>query len=211
VNPSAAARRGAVIGAAAALVLLFAPRAHAGILVSSAPSCDDVQLSQPFTPWLDSAQYFSIGGFENGGSGWTLSGGAAVASGNEPWQVSGAADSHSLEIPPGASATSPTACVGLDSPTLRFFARRSATGLLGGASLLKVDALVTDNAGNVVTVPVLATGAGTSWGPTVPMPVLASLLPLLPGDHTPIAFKFTAVGPADWHIDDTHVDPWHCC
>jgi hypothetical protein len=33
------------------------------------------------------------------------------------------------------------------------------------------------------------------------------LLPLLPGEHTPIQLRFTAIGTADWVIDDVYVDP----
>jgi hypothetical protein len=38
--------------------------------------------------------------------------------------------------------------------------------------------------------------------------VLASLLPLLPGQRTPVRFRFTPVGGASWQIDDVYVDPW---
>jgi hypothetical protein len=211
VNASLAARSGVVVVAATALILLFAPRAHAGVLVSSATSCDDVQVSQPFTPWLDSSHYFPIGSFENGAGDWTLSGGASVTSENEPWHVGGSGDSQSLSLPAGSSATSPVVCVGIDRPSIRVFARRDPHGLLGGLSTLKVDALVVDDLGNQITVPVLSTMATSSWAPTVQMPVLASLLPLLPGDQTPVAFKFTVTGSADWHMDDVYVDPWRCC
>jgi hypothetical protein len=41
------------------------------------------------------------------------------------------------------------------------------------------------------------------------MPIVANLLPLLPGDHTPVAFRFTPVGlGGDWRIDDLYVDPY---
>jgi hypothetical protein len=40
------------------------------------------------------------------------------------------------------------------------------------------------------------------------MVVLASLLPLLPGDHTPVRFRVTAQG-GSWQIDDFYVDPYH--
>ena len=39
------------------------------------------------------------------------------------------------------------------------------------------------------------------------MLVVANLLPLLPGEHTPVAFRFTALG-GDWSIDDVYVDPY---
>jgi hypothetical protein len=50
------------------------------------------------------------------------------------------------------------------------------------------------------------TGNGASWNRTPTQIVLASLLPLLPGEHTPIQFRFAAVG-ASWVIDDVYVDP----
>ena len=214
MNISSVVARRALLAAAAALsCLLFVPKAHAGLLVAdtSGVDCGNQSLSQPFLPWLDPAHYFSVGDFENGAADWSLSGGAAVTSGNEAWYVSGSGDSKSLDLPPGSSATSPVACVGVDSPTLRFFAKRSGGGLLGKLSTLEVDALVQDNLGNTLSVPVLVTGAGSSWSPTVTMPVLADLLPLLPGNQTPVAFKFTVLGSADWQIDDTYVDPYHCC
>jgi hypothetical protein len=211
VPASIALRRCAIVVAAAFFALLLAPKAHAGLLVTSATSCDDNPVSQPFAQWLDPAHYFSLNDFENGASDWTLTGDAGVVSGNEPWNVSGTNGSQSLDIPSGASATSQTVCVGIDSPSVRFFARRQPHGMLGSLSILKVDALVLDNLGNTITVPVSVTGGSSSWAPTAVMPVLASLLPVLPGDHTPIAFKFTAIGSADWQIDDTYVDPWHCC
>ena len=49
---------------------------------------------------------------------------------------------------------------------------------------------------------------GGAWQPTLPFPVLASLLPLLPGSKTPVAFRFTPAGAGSWQIDDVYVDPW---
>jgi hypothetical protein len=48
---------------------------------------------------------------------------------------------------------------------------------------------------------------GSAWQPTLPFPVVANLLPLLPGQMTPVAFRFTARGGA-WRIDDVYIDPW---
>jgi len=39
------------------------------------------------------------------------------------------------------------------------------------------------------------------------MPVIANLLPLVPGEQTPVAFRFTARRGAV-QIDDVYVDPW---
>lgn len=47
------------------------------------------------------------------------------------------------------------------------------------------------------------------WGPTLPMPVTANLLALLPGDRTAVAFRFTAEGAeGSWLVDDVYVDPY---
>jgi hypothetical protein len=183
---------------------LFAPAAaQAGPLVASAPSCDS-QLSQPFMPWLDPASYTLNGGgsFEKGAPGWSLAG-ASIVSGNETYAVNGAKDSHSLKLPAGSSATSATACVGLGHPTIRFFARN--TGSLSGT--LRVDVRFEDATGAVRSLQIGQMAGTYAWQPTAPMPVVANLLPLLPGNHTPVQFKFTPQGGA-WQIDDVYVDPW---
>jgi hypothetical protein len=38
--------------------------------------------------------------------------------------------------------------------------------------------------------------------------VVANLLPLLPGAHTPVAFRFTPQLGGEWAIDDVYVDPF---
>src|ERR1700742_4309880 len=96
---------GTVAGLVAACA--FAAPAHAGILTKSATGCIDSPLTQPFAHYGDTAAYRSVGTFEDGAAGWALSGGAKAASGNETAHVSGAADSPSLPLPAGASATTP--------------------------------------------------------------------------------------------------------
>jgi hypothetical protein len=196
----------AVIAAAAAMV---APAgAHAGVLVSSSPSCEDTQSSNPFLRWIDPADYVlnGGGGFESGGAGWTLTG-ASVVSGNEPWRVTGQDDDTSLRLRPGTSATSSVQCVGLEHPTIRFFAKRSSSGLFDALSTMTVEVLTETSLGLVVSLPIgVVTNTG-GWLPTLPFPVLANLLPLLPGDHTPVQFRFTPIGTATWQIDDVYVDP----
>jgi hypothetical protein len=182
--------------------------AHAGLLVASAPSCESSNISKPFLPWRDNADYVLNQGasFEIGADGWSLNG-ATVVPGNEPWHVTSAADASSLRIAPGNSAVSAIQCVGLEHPTLRFFAKRSGGGLLGGVSTLTVSVLAETSLGLVVPVPIgLVTNNGT-WQPTPPILVVANLLPLLPGNYTPVAFAFTPVGSATWQIDDLYVDP----
>jgi hypothetical protein len=195
----------------AALFAAGPSTASAGLLVQSAPNCDNGAVSQPFAQWDDDNHYFlSPGGdFENGAGEWADNG-ARVVGDQEPWQVAGNG-SRALNIPAGRTVVSPTMCVGLEHPTMRFFAHRSGGGLLGVASNLLVTARVETSLGLVLEVPVgslsTLTGNGVKWNKTPTQIVLASLLPLLPGEHTPIQFRFTAVGTSDWVIDDVFVDP----
>jgi hypothetical protein len=190
--------------AAVAALVVAAPAAQAGPLVASAPDCDAQPLTQPFTPWLDPAtyQFAPDGGFESGGAGWDLNGNAATVSGNETSYVHDAGDSASLSLPAGSSAVSPTVCVGLEHPTIRFFSKR-ASGLTGTAA---VEVLFETATGNVVSAPVGVVTAVGSWQPTLPMPIVANLLPLLPGEYTPVEFKVTTLT-GTVRIDDFYVDP----
>jgi hypothetical protein len=193
---------------AIAVLAAGATTANAGVLVSSAPDCDAQPLSNPFLPWLDIANYTPLGGadFEGTGDGWSFSGGATIADGNEPYYVGDAGDSQSLSLPAGASATSPAICVGLGHPAIRLFAKRRSGGALS-LSTLRVDVLFELQGGSTAALPIGIVLNGGSWQPTLPMLVVANLLPLLPGERTPVAFRFTAQG-ADWSVDDAWVDPY---
>ena len=166
----------AVLATSVAAAVL-APTASAGILTASATGCRDYPLSQPFERWNDLANYRHVpgGAFEQGAAGWQLSGGARVVAGNESFKVRSAADKMSLLLPAGSTATTPTVCVGLAEPTMRFFARR-ASGLL---TTLSVEVQVETSLGVVLTLPVLPGDlGGGSWHPTLPHPLLVNLLPL---------------------------------
>jgi hypothetical protein len=196
---------GALI-AAGAVILASAAPAQAGVLVSSARDCDEPAASQVFLRWLDPLRYVPApGGDAESAAGWTLAGGARVVSGNEPWKVGDRADDSSLLLPRGSQATTGVMCVGIGHPTMRFFARRSGGWLL---DTLKVEVLFEGLGGSLNRLPIGVVLAGGSWQPTLPYPVLASLLPLLPGEQTPVAFRFTPVGSGSWQIDDVYVDPW---
>ena len=197
------------IFAGAAFAAALPGVANAGLLVESAPSCDNGNISQPFKEWNDDDNYFLVpgGNFEGDLDGWELRGGARTTAGNEPWRVAGDEGSKSLVIPAGGSVTTPVVCVGIEHPSLRFFAKRSSAGLLSGVSTLAVSALVETSAGLTVEVPFGVVLSGTTWKPTPAYYMLVNLLPLLPGEHTPIAFRFRPVGLSNWQIDDVFVDP----
>jgi hypothetical protein len=194
-----------IAGSLAVLILaMSAPSASAGVLVKSAPDCTPKPTSQPFAQWGDSSQYNLApgGSFEAGTPSWSLSGRASMVSGNEPWKVAGAG-SRSLRLAPGASATSPTICVGLEHPTIRFFVKNDPALL----STLSVEVITETSLGLTVAVPVGVVLPGGKWKPSPKLLVVANLLPLLPGEHTPVRFRLTSIGTGTWYVDDFFVDP----
>jgi hypothetical protein len=198
--------RRAMWTAAAALVAGFVvvPSAHAGPLVAAAPSCDAQVVDTPFRPWADFMSYTLVpNGTVESTRKWSLDG-AAAARGNERFYVNARDDTTSLGLPPGASATTAPICVGIEHPTLRFFARNRGSLL----STLRVEVLWEDAYGRVWQTPIGVVTANDGWAPTLPLPVVVNLLPLLPGQRTAVAFQFTVLGSGDWSIDDIYLDPW---
>ena len=195
-----------IAGSLAVLILAMgASSASAGLLVKDAPDCSPQPTSKPFAPWGDTADYNLApgGSFERGTQSWSLSGKASVVSGNEPWKVAGAGDSRSLSLPPGASATSPTICVGLEHPTIRFFAKNNRALL----STMTVEVITETSLGLTVALPIGVVLPNGQWKPSARYLVVANLLPLLPGNHTPVRFRLTSVGLGTWSVDDFYVDP----
>lgn len=200
------------------LVAIVAALVAAACLTASSANADDGSLlgcgysaSHPFLRFLDPLPYTLMpdGGFERGAAGWQLAGGARVASGNEPWQVSGFG-SRSLVLPSGSSATSPRMCMGLVLPVVRFFTT-------GGTALsyMQVDALYTDTFNRTQSVTLLpAQPSSGSWTPSLQMLQLGGTLNALTlnGLTTDIQLRFTPrgglLGSGTWRIDDVYVDPW---
>jgi hypothetical protein len=193
----------AVLGVVAALAIGAGTAQAAGTA-----GCPTYQSSKPFLPWLDVLSYTLVpnGGFESGSTGWTLSGGAKVVSGNEKFFVRSSTDKYSLSLPSGSSATSSTTCVETLDTTMRFFAINTGSLL----ATLKVEAVYKDAGGTTRTLLVgLVTGTG-AWSPTLPTLILANLLqlPLLTDGNIEVAFRFTPQGLlGNWGIDDVYVDP----
>jgi hypothetical protein len=188
--PSAHRRR---LGIAVAILTAVA---LAGPAEASAEPCAPAQADQTFLPWLDVANYVSApeGDLESAGS-WDLDGGAAVVAGNEPFQVGGADDASSLRLPAGGSATTSPMCVGLEHPTLRFFAKGPLLGTL------KVDAVLDGHA-----LPVGVVVGGGRWAPSLPLPIVLNTLSLL--EQTDVSFRFTPLLGSSWSVDDVYVDPY---
>lgn len=192
----------ALVGAA--VLAVGAPAASAGLLVESAEDCSTPVTSKAFAQWGDNADYqLAPGGdFEPGGPSWQLKG-ASVVDGNEPWKVHHVSDRRSLRLPPGASATSPVMCVGLEHPTLRLFAKNN-TALL---STLSVEVIFETSLGLRASAPVGVLLPSGQWKPSPRFLVVANLLPLLPGEKTPVQFRVSSVGLGTWSVDDFYVDP----
>jgi hypothetical protein len=186
----------------------FAPTASAGLLVSTAESCDAQTFSQPFARFGDYASYTPVpgGSFESGAAAWSVTGGAKLVSGNETYYVRSKSDARSLYLPAGATATSPAMCVGLTEPTARWFQKQSGS-LLGLTGAMTVEVLFENSLGQVVSLPIGAGLLGTGWQPSLPAVVTASLLPLLPDQKTAVAFRFRALT-GNWNVDDVYVDPY---
>src|SRR6185503_10412987 len=160
---------------------LSASSASAGLLVKSAPDCSPKPTTQPFARWGDTGQY-------------NLAPGGSFEAGSASW---------SLKLPPGASATSPTICVGLEHPTIRFFAKNDRALL----STLSVEVITETSLGLTAAVPVGVLLPSGQWKPSPRFLVVANLLPLLPGEHTPVRFRVTSIGTGTWSVDDFYVDP----
>jgi hypothetical protein len=158
--------------------------------------CAGQTYEQPFLPWVDPASYVLApgGSLEGGAGGWTLSGGAAVVSGNEPFHIHGSGETSSLSLPAGSRATTSQMCATLLHPDLRFVARNTGSPL----SLLMVEILFPGPFGNSMALP------------TAPLPFAVNALAVASAQGSiPIAFRFTPLGHGgNWQIDDVYVDPY---
>jgi hypothetical protein len=157
---------------------------------------------KPFQPWNDANTYVltSGGSFEQGGpDGWSLSGGAKLVQGNEPWYVNSKSDKQSLYLPAGASATSGCTSAPMITTIVRFFANNVGSASGG----LHVEVIVNDGKNGILDGGVIYPSAG--WSPTSPVNV--------PWPHplkgaVQLQLRLTAVGTgAAFDVDDAYLDP----
>ena len=192
--------------AALAAALTVGPTAHAGLIGTGSASYCDPTSSQPFAP-ADTNSYTLLpgGSFESGTVPWALSGGAKIVPGNETRYLHSRQDSHSLYLPAGGSAVTPTTCFALGDWHARFMLKN--TGSSTGA--VDVQVVVPSLVGGLLTV--LDGGtvqAGGTWTPSPRVELLVSNLTSLVGTEA-VAFRFTAVGRgAAYQLDDVYLDPW---
>lgn len=188
------------------LTTALVPDADAGLLKPPAADCPVETLEQRFTRWSDHRFYALVpdGGFENGAQGWLLRG-ATVVRGNQTLSARTDDDAHALALHRGGRATSPTVCIGVAHPTIRFFARNTGSPL----GLLAVEVVAKTSLGPTVAVPIgVVAGGRGAWAPSYVMPLIVNLLTIT-GGEAEIALRFTAVGSwSSWEIDDVYVDPY---
>ena len=204
------ARGGLWVLCGVAIIAAFAltPAAKAGpVGIHSASYCDPSS-TKAFSQFGDTANYARLlnGGFENGSTGWVLSGGASVVSGNEPYYISGnRSDSHSLRLPAGSSAYSGTVCFAFGDWHLRLIMRRLSSS--GG---LHVQVIVPSLIGGLLTILDGGTVNGSgSWAPSPRLDLLLTNVGSILGTRA-VAFRFTPVNGGSFQIDDVHLDPWKC-
>ena len=188
------------------IVAMAAVLAAAAFSAASAQACSYSGAEQVFRPWGDSSSYVLApdGGFEAGGSGWSLSGGAVAVDGNESFFLNDPSDAKSLSLPAGSSAVSPSICMSIDTPTFRLLARNTGDP----ASYLRVEATYT-LLGLVRTKTLSTVRAGSSWAPSQPMSTVLTLSTIV-GTLIPSAIKvrITPVGSGNWQVDDLYIDPF---
>jgi hypothetical protein len=162
-------------------------------------TCNSSALSQPFAPWGDPSSYeLAPGGdFESSdyaSSPWTLTGGARLVAGSEPYAATGTLGSSSLSLPAGSSAQSAATCVSVAYPTVRFF-----VGGTGSVAVSVVDGGLTIPTGLVV--------AAGSWMPTPVLITANPVLGLLSGGTAQVSLELTGVSGSP-QVDDVFIDPW---
>jgi len=188
-------------GLASAGVLTALPAASAQA-ASAATACPPTTLVQPFTQWADAGYYSLVpgGNFERAEVGWTLSGGATIAAGGEPYVLAGTRSTSSLELPEGASAQSPVICVEPNDRTFRFFTRSE-----GSSATLAVQPVYQTIAGPLVLLGKGVT-ADRTWEPSAILHTGAAVLSAISHGVAYLSLRFTAKkGTA--RIDDVYLDP----
>jgi hypothetical protein len=183
---------------AAALVPPLVSDAQATVVsptsVVNLDTCDGSTLSQPFAPWLDFASYKLAPGGAFESSRWTLTGGAKLVRGSEPYAAAGTLGRSSLSLPAASSAKSPPTCVDAAYPSIRFF--------IAGTGLVAVNVV----SGRLV-LPAGVAVAGGEWSPSPVMLTSAAVLGTLAGGTAQVSVTFTSLS-GDPQIDDVFIDPW---
>lgn len=177
------------------------------VFSGAAQACSSNGAATVFHAWNDQRSYVLApeGGFEGGGQGWALEGGAKVVAGNESYGLHGSSDRNSLSLPAGSAAGSPPVCMAIDTPVFRMMARNTgdpSSRLRVTASYKLLGLLRTQTLGTVT--------AGSNWTPTEPQSTVLTLATVV-GTLIPSSIEIR-VTPLDnkgkWQIDDLYIDPF---
>jgi hypothetical protein len=184
-------------------ILAAAPAAQASAMHTV---CQSGEIEQPFAAWGDANDYFlAYEGDVGYADSWDL-GGAQVVGENNPYSAH-PAPSASIQVDGGGYATTANVCVGVDDPTMRFFARD-----IGAADgVLHVDAIYQDEVGDERSAEIgqLDSSAGGDWSPSPVIDLSAPLADALGGGYSPVRFRFRADGDgSSWLVDDVYIDPY---
>ncbi len=151
----------------------------------------------------DSADYSLApgGNFESGTAGWTLSGSAAIAAGNDSLGIT--SGSKSLRMPIGATATSPAFCIDETNPHFRFAYKVDNVGAAGF-----IAHVVYKDARGTVTKTELLSSTALSLTPSLwkasPNSPLATIIPLnTTTKSASVQIKFSVASPANLASDVT--------
>jgi hypothetical protein len=157
--------------------------------------------SPVFAPWGDASDYYFAhnGGFESGAYGWSLSGGASVVGGNDPFALSGPG-SASLRLPKGASATI-NVCYGLTYPAVRFVG-----GGVDGTATIHVRVVSHSLLGIVSILDGGTFQVADGWDAAPKLSTLFSAVAALVGTKSMSLVISSDSGTAQ--IDDVYVDPF---
>ena len=175
----------------------------------SRATCLAPLIEQPFLSFDDERDYVLApgGSFEDSSlAGWSLEGGAGVVAGNEPFNLRGLSDDNSLVLPAGASATSPTMCVDLNWPTLRFVANQTGEK----DAELKVEVLYPEADAKHATwhgAKKFKAKRRDGWRLTEDVKLSPDRGGKFAGGR-PVALRFTNTSDqGSWQIDNVYVDP----
>lgn len=177
----------------------FSPLAQAKTYQPS--NCSYQNVAKTFSPWGDQNLYELApdGGFEEGGVGWTLSGGAKLVQANEDRFLHSADDQTAVLIPYGASATSPPICVDETTPSFRVMTRN--IGEKGAKLRVTISYVV---AGGTKVQQTDSPPADKGWAPSPPLQLQTD------GEAERVArITFTSYErKAEYLVDDLYVDPF---
>jgi hypothetical protein len=166
-----------------------------------AGGCAERAFSTVFASYHDNALYTLApdGDFEAGAAGWTLGDGAVVAGESSSIRLGADLGAKSLELAPGASATTPPICVERGFPSFRF-AARSAGSRHG---VLRVQVLYgaghkSKKSGRIK--------AAAGWKVTRKLSLVQGRFHVKRGQSANVQLKFTA-SRGTVRMDDVYVDP----